>query len=124
VDAFYSTCAQLLPVLLIVLTLQLGSNGPSLGKLKGLLWLGGLAEVAALFGLVMSDVARPDWWPEVMPWVGLVVVFLAVVHLVIETCKALWGHRTMEEIERLLDEWGKTKRPKGRQSRASQPGRD
>ena len=60
VDAFYSTCAQLLPVLLIVLTLQLGSNGPSLAKLKGLLWLGGLAEVAALFGLVMSDVARPD----------------------------------------------------------------
>lgn len=55
---------------------------------------------------------------------GLVVVFLVVVHLVIETCKALWGHRTMEEIERLLDEWGKAKRPKARQSRASQPDHD
>lgn len=65
-EALYTTGAQLVPVLLIVMAVDLGREAVDFAALKRFLLLAGVAEAACLIGIVGVAIPRLVWIPAVI----------------------------------------------------------
>lgn len=103
-ESLYATGAQLVPVLLIVMAVDLRREAIDFFSLRRFLILAGVAEAACFVGMLGLGVPRPDWLSPALPWAGAAATALLIMWLVIETLLSLWRHRRENESDHYTKE--------------------